>query len=83
MTVKVVKFELNSKGVVELMKSSAMQSVLKKYGDATASAAGKGYSTEIVMSGDRAKVFVEAKTFEARQDNMKNNTLLKALGGGK
>ncbi len=83
MTVKVVKFELNSKGVVELMKSPAMQNVLKQYGEATASAAGKGYSTDIVMSGDRAKAFVEASTLEAKRDNKKNNTLLKALGGGR
>lgn len=76
------EFELNSKGVVELMKSAEMVSVLNEYASAVAGRAGEGYSTSAVMSGDRAKVFVKAETDEAIKDNSENNTLLKALGGG-
>lgn len=76
-----MKFELNSAGVVELMKSAPMQVILNEYGAKTASRAGDGYLVEDVMSGDRAKVFVRADTPEAKRDNLKNNTLLKALGG--
>ena len=76
------KFKLNSAGIVELMKSAAMQTVLNEYGSRTVSAAGAGYADKTVMSGDRAKVFVYADTDDAKRDNLKNNTLLKALGGG-
>lgn len=76
------KFELNSKGVVELLKSSEMQANLAKRGGSVASTAGNGYEAEAVMSGDRAKVFVSAKTAGARRDNLKNNTLLKSLSSG-
>lgn len=76
-----MKFELNSAGVVELMKSAQMQSILNEYGAKVASRAGDGYSAENIMSGDRAKIFVQAETPKAKSDNLKNNTLLKALGG--
>lgn len=74
------KFVLNSAGVVELMKSAEMKAVLEGYGSRVASTVGSGYEANTVMSGDRAKVFVHAETDEAKQDNLKNNTLLKALG---
>ena len=78
-----VKFKINSAGLVELMKSSQMQAVLAEYGSEIASNAGTGYSFNQVQSGDRAKAFVHAVTKEAIKDNLKNNTLLKAVGGGK
>ena len=77
-----VKFKINSAGLVELMKSSQMQAVLAEYGSRIASSAGSGYSYNRVKSGDRAKVFVYTKTKKARKDNLENNTLLKAVGGG-
>ena len=76
------KFELNKAGVIELMKSAEMKAVLNEYGSRVSSSAGAGYEAKDVMSGDRAKVFVYAETEEAKKDNLKNNTLLKALGGG-
>lgn len=75
-------FELNSAGVVELMKSQEMAAVLDEYASAVASRAGDGYAVSAVMSGDRAKAFVSAETKEARAENNENNTLLKALQGG-
>lgn len=77
------KFELNPAGVVELLKSSKMEAALLEQGRSVASAAGKGYSYRSVSSGDRKKVFVSANTKEANRDNLKHNTLLKALGGSK
>lgn len=75
-------FELNSAGVVELMKSVEMVNVLNEFASSVASRAGGGYGISNVMSGDRAKVFVTASTEEAYADNNENNTLLKALQGG-
>ena len=77
------KFELNQAGVVELLKSNKMEAVLNDYGRRVSSSAGKGYSYRSVASGDRKKVFVSANSKEATRDNLKHNTLLKALGGGK
>lgn len=78
------KFELNRAGVRELMKSSEMRAVLQGYGDATISRLGEGYDA---VPGDtsesvRAKVKVMATTYKTRADNLKNNTILKAVGGG-
>lgn len=77
-----LRFELNSAGVVELMKSQAMIDLLNAFAESVQSTAGDGYESDIVMSGDRAKAFVRAETKEAYNDNLENNTLLRALGGG-
>lgn len=77
------KFELNSRGVVELMKSANMKKVLSNYGSSVSNKAGHGYSYSVQESGDRSKVFVHASTKKAKRDNLKNNTLLKALGSSK
>lgn len=78
------KFELNRAGVRELLKSSEMRTVLQGYGDAAISRLGEGYDA---VPGDtsesvRAKVKVMATTYKTRADNLKNNTILKAVGGG-
>lgn len=77
-----VKFELNKAGVVQLLQSDEMEAALNTYGLQVASRAGDGYGHITVPSEDRVKCFVRARTKKARRDNMKNNTLLKALGGG-
>ena len=77
-------FKLNLKGLNELMKSAAMQSVLNGAASRIAGVAGDGYETEqahpisfvaiaSVRTGDAA----------SRRDNNKNNTLLKAAGSVK
>lgn len=45
-----------------------------------ASAAGEGY--EVMQGFDRVSVLVKPATQKAAQDNLENNTLLKAMGGG-
>lgn len=78
------KFELNRKGVSELMKSDEMRAILRSYGDEALSRLGDGYAASDSDTGSskRAKVKVEATTYKTRQDNLKNNTILKAVGGG-
>lgn len=78
------KFELNRQGVSELMKSSEMRAILRQYGEDAVSRLGDGYeaSDSDTSSSKRAKVKVQATTFKTRQDNLKNNTILKAVGGG-
>lgn len=78
-------FELNSDGVAELLRSEGMQGILTEYGDAALNRAdpGKGYEGELKVYKRRAAYNIKAETKEAKRDNSKHNTLLKALGGGK
>lgn len=73
------KFELNTEGVAELMKSPAMVSVLNEYGNQIMSRVGDGYTMDSYVGKNRANVGINASTFQARRDNLDNNTLLKAI----
>lgn len=77
---KRVEFELDIKGLRELMKGPEMQAALDEAGAAVASAAGGdyGYRTHVASYVAITNVFPESK--EAAKDNLENNTLLKALG---
>lgn len=75
-----VKFKLNLPGLNELMKSSEMQSALRKAGQAVANAAGSDYAAEVHTANwiAIAKVYPDSK--RAANENFKENTLLKAVG---
>ena len=72
-------FKLNRKGVAELMKSQAMQGILKEHATTIKNRAGDGYEQDIHVGKNRANAMVKAETFKAKKDNSKNNTLLKAV----
>ena len=78
-----VKFEMNKKGIGELLKSRDMASVLQEYAYQVQEKAGEGYAVETYVGFDRAHAIVYTETPEAKKDNAENNTLLKALGGGR
>lgn len=79
---KNVRFELNRKGVAELMRSGAMQDMLKDYARTVQGRAGDGYEITTHIGKTRANCSVYAATDKARRDTYNHNTLLKALGGG-
>lgn len=72
-------FKLNSGGVSELMKSAEMQQVLTEKATSIRQRAGEGYEQDVHVGKTRANAMVSAKTYQAKKDNMKNNTLLKAV----
>lgn len=72
-----MKFKLNYSGVGRLLKSPAMRSVIESKAAAAQERAGDGYSVRYGKT--RVVAFVEAATDEAVQDNLDNNTLLKAV----
>ncbi|MCK1219600.1 hypothetical protein [Streptococcus uberis] len=72
-------FKLNRSGVAELMKSQAMQDVLKSHAKTIKERAGDGYEQDIYIGKNRANAMVKAESFKARKDNSENNTLLKAV----
>ena len=72
-------FKLNHKGVGELMKSKEMQIVLNEHATNIKNRCGDGYEQDMYIGKSRANAMVTATTFEAKKDNMDNNTLLKAV----
>ena len=76
-------FEFDGDNVQGLLKSPEMQAILAGYGKAVQTRAGAGYVGEAKVYKKRAAYNVKAETVRAKRDNLKNNTLLKALGGGK
>lgn len=74
-----VKFKLNRSGVAELMRSSAMQTVLKEHATSVRNRCGDGYTQDIYVGKNRANAMVSAETYKAKKDNLENNTILKAV----
>lgn len=74
-----VRIELNTAGVRELLQSSEIMAVLEKEASARAAGLGPGYSVNTYVGRNRANAEIAAETEEARQDNLENNTLLRAI----
>ena len=75
-----IKVELNHTAVGELLKSSEMQELIKSYADEIAKRAGEGYASDTYNAGSRVIASAYTETEEAMEDNLENNTLLKAMG---
>ena len=75
------KFILNRAGVAELMKSEAMQSILREKASEITGRCGDGYESDLVVGKNRANAMVWPETSAAKRDNIKNNTILKAVRG--
>lgn len=73
------KFVLNRTAVRELMKSEEMQSILKDKADNALNSLGEGYKSDIHVGKNRANAMVYADTYKAKRDNLKNNSILKAV----
>ena len=73
------KFKLNRQGVGELLKSNALQNVLETRANAAKSRLGEGYATSTYVGKTRVNVSIYAQSYEARKENMQNNTILKAV----
>ena len=74
-----MQFKLNRKGVADLMKSAEMQEVLKGYATNIRNRCGDGYEQDIYVGKNRANAMVSATTYQAKADNLRNNTILKAV----
>lgn len=74
-----MKFKLNSDGVRELLKSQEMQSVLIEKATGIKNRCGEGYTQDVYVGKNRANAMVKAGTYQAKRDNLKNNTILKAV----
>ena len=72
------EFELDHNGMDELLKSEGLRFVLES--EARKRNPGSGYSVKTFNAGSRVVAKIAAVSSEAVRDNLKNNTLLKALG---
>lgn len=72
-------FKLNYAGVGQLLKSTEMQKVLEEKATAVKNRCGDGYEQDIYVGKNRANAMVYPDSYVAKRDNMKNNTILKAV----
>lgn len=80
---KTWKFKHDWKGYQALMKSADVKAMLQPYADKQKSNLGSGYEAVAEKGQTRWGINVWAKSKKAKSDNLKNNTMLKSLGGGK
>lgn len=73
------KFQLNKSGVRELLRSEEMQHLLSTAANDIRGRCGDGYSSDSYVGTNRANAMVFAETAKAKKDNLKNNTILKAV----
>ena len=76
---KKTKFVLNRSGVRELLQSKEMQTVLNERASQAVQRLGAGYASDSYVGKNRANAMVYADSFLAKRDNVKNNSILKAV----
>ncbi len=74
-----VRIELNSQGVRELLRSEEMMAICKEHADKALSNLGEGYEVTTHTGRNRVNAEVAAVSYEAKLDNSRNNTILKAI----
>ena len=74
-----VQVKLNKAGVRELLRSGEVMDMLKSEAVERAGVAGTGYTVNTFVGRNRCNAEIVAETYEARRDNLKNNTLLRVM----
>ena len=77
-----IKIELNRQGVRALMKSDEMAAMLNGHGARVLARLGSGYGMDAYNGLNRRNVSVFAESADAIAENLRYNTILKAVGGG-
>lgn len=73
------KIELNTSGVKELLKSQEMLNICKEHASRILNNCPSGYEMDSHTGPNRVNAMVYASTYQAKADNLRNNTLLKAV----
>lgn len=74
-----VRIELNREGVRELLRSDEMKSICEGHANAALTRLGDGYETSSMVGKNRVNAEIKAVSYKAKIDNLKNNSILKAL----
>lgn len=80
---KKARFQPDRSGVKSFLKSPKMESLMADRAGRVAGRAGHGYVASTWQGDSRVIGSVITDTFGAMRDNSRNNTLLRALGGGR
>lgn len=75
-----VKVRLSYSGIGSILRSQEMADHLKAEADSRAAGLGEGYQTDSKSMGTRQIASIFTATKEAAKDNLRNNSLLKAVG---
>lgn len=76
-----VEIILNEEGVRELLRSDKMMKICEKHANRALRKLGEGYVVTSMRGTNRVNASIYAESYEAKKENMENNTILKALGG--
>lgn len=76
-----VEIKLNSAGIRQLLRSDEMKKICEEHASNILNRAGDGYELDTYTGQNRVNAMVKAATPRAMRENMKNNTLLKAVKG--
>lgn len=76
-----VRFERNDKGIGELLKSQEVLDLCTEYANNAVARLGDGYEVNTMVGNVRANAEVRAVSFAAKRENLKSNTILKAVFG--
>lgn len=74
------KIKLNSNGVKALLRSEDAKNVCIYKAKKAVDKLGNGYTINSFTGKNRVNVEIFARTYKAKSDNRKRNTILKALG---
>ncbi|MBQ7562762.1 MAG: hypothetical protein IJT16_02095 [Lachnospiraceae bacterium] len=74
-----VKIELDHNGIRALLRSNEAGKLCRRYADNAVSRLGEGYEADTYVGSGRVNASVMAVSFQAKRDNLKNNSILKAL----
>lgn len=77
-----VEIVLNSAGVRELLQSGEIAAACESAARTYLQKLPSGYKLSTYTGRTRVNVSVYTDTDDAAEDNVKNNTMLRALGGG-
>jgi len=74
-----LKFTLNRRGVRQLLRSQEMMNICTGHAYRTLHSLGEGYSVTYRTGKNRVNAEIAAVTPQTAQDQLDNNTILKAL----
>ena len=78
-----IEFEGLEEGVREIMTSGEMMALCTAKANKMLSSLGHGYEITTHVGRNRVNAEVATASREARQENLKNNSILKALGAAR
>lgn len=74
-----MRIELNSEGIRQLLRSAEISGIVQEVASDSQKRCGDGYDTDTHVTPSRVVASVFTATRDAKQDNIENNTLLKAV----